>query len=80
MLEQSANNSRFKHRKVLESVVGRDNLAADFLTWFSPYEYARQGVDFEFPAPETCPNPECLMPIAPKKHGFYCRRSLEMAE
>jgi hypothetical protein len=48
-----------------------------FLTWVNPREYARQGVDFEFPAPETCPNPECLMPIAPKKHGFYERNCLD---
>ena len=48
-----------------------------FLTSVSPYEYARQGVDFEFPVPDSCPNPECLMPIAPKKHGFYERNCLD---
>lgn len=48
-----------------------------FLTWVSPGEYARQGVNFEFPAPDTCPNPECLIPIAPKKHGFYERNCLD---
>lgn len=48
-----------------------------FLTLVSPAEYARQGVDFEFPIPDTCPNPECLMPIPPKKHGFYERNCLD---
>lgn len=50
-----------------------------FLTAVSPREYARQGEDFEFPVPETCPNPECLMPIFPKKHGFYKRNCLDFA-
>lgn len=49
-----------------------------FLTWVSPREYARQGEYFEFPAPETCPSPECLMPIPPKKHGFYERNCLDV--
>lgn len=48
-----------------------------FFTSVSPYEYARQGVDFDFPCPETCLNPECLMPITPKKHGFYERNCLD---
>ena len=48
-----------------------------FLTLVSPAEYARQGVDFEFPVPDTCPNPECLIPIPPKKHGFYERNCLD---
>lgn len=42
----------------------------------SPSEYARQGINFEFPVPKSCPNPECLIPISPKKHGFYERNSL----
>lgn len=42
----------------------------------SPSEYAKQGVKFEFPVPKSCPNPECLIPIPPKKHGFYERNSL----
>lgn len=50
-----------------------------FLTAVSPCEYARQGEDFEFPVPETCPNPECLIPIPPKKHGFYERNCLDFA-
>lgn len=48
-----------------------------FLTSISSYEYAKQGVDFEFPVPNTCPNPECLIPVAPKKHGFYERTCLD---
>jgi len=43
----------------------------------SPCEYARQGEDFDFPVPKTCPNPECLIPIPLKKHGFYKRNCLD---
>lgn len=42
----------------------------------SPRDYARQGMNFNFPTPNACPNPECLIPIPPKKHGFYERNSL----
>jgi hypothetical protein len=49
-----------------------------FLTSISPAEYARQGVNFEFPVPDACLNPECLMPIPPKKHGFYERNCLDV--
>lgn len=48
-----------------------------FLTSVSPSEYARLGEAFEFPVPETCLNPECLIPIPPKKHGFYERNCLD---
>ncbi len=47
------------------------------MTSTSPFEYARQGANFEFPVPDACPNPECLMPIPPKKHGFYERNCLD---
>jgi len=48
-----------------------------FLTSRSPEEYARQGENFEFPVPERCPNPACMVPIPPKKHGFYQRNCLD---
>lgn len=48
-----------------------------FLTSVSPAEYVRQGVNFKFPVPDACLNPECLMPIPPKKHGFYERNCLD---
>jgi hypothetical protein len=35
-------------------------------------------VNFEFPVPDACLNPECLMPIPPKKHGFYERNCLDV--
>ncbi|MDD2300561.1 MAG: hypothetical protein PHU69_13125, partial [Fermentimonas sp.] len=38
----------------------------------------RQGVNFKFPVPDACPNPECLIPIPPKKHGFYERNCLDV--
>jgi hypothetical protein len=48
-----------------------------FFTSLSPEEYASQGENIEFPVPERCPNPECMMPIPPKKHGFYQRTCLD---
>lgn len=50
-----------------------------FLTGVGTSEYARQGVEFGFPVPDACPNPECLIPIPPKKHGFYERNCLDFA-
>jgi len=48
-----------------------------FLTSVNPAEYAKQGTDFAFPVPESCPNPECMVPIPPIKHGFYERNCLD---
>lgn len=44
-----------------------------FYTSVSPEEYYRLGKDFPFPVPDSCPNPGCLVKIAPQKHGFYRR-------
>lgn len=48
-----------------------------FLTSVSPAEYARQGREFDFPTPEACLNPQCLISIPPKKHGFYERYCID---
>jgi len=44
-----------------------------FHTTVSPQEYYRLGKDFPFPEPSSCPSPQCLVEIPPKKHGFYTR-------
>jgi len=45
-----------------------------FYTEATPKEYFEQGPEFPFPQPDSCLNPACLMPVPPKKHGFYCRQ------
>jgi len=47
-----------------------------FYTSVSPEEYQRLGEDFPFPAPNSCPNPGCLVQVPPQKHGFYARNAL----
>jgi len=46
-----------------------------FFTSLSPEKYARQGENFEFPVPETCPNPACTTQkawlLSEKLLGFY---------
>lgn len=39
----------------------------------NPQEYVSLGRAFPFPEPESCPYPDCLVPIPLKKHGFYVR-------
>lgn len=39
----------------------------------SPSEYVSLGKAFPFPQPESCPHPDCLVPVPLKKHGFYVR-------
>ncbi len=39
----------------------------------SPSEYVSLGKAFPFPKPESCPHPDCLVPVPLKKHGFYVR-------
>lgn len=48
-----------------------------FYTLATPEEYFRQGKDFPFPEPQKCLQPECLIPIPPKKHGFYSRNVID---
>jgi len=48
-----------------------------FSTNVTPEEYYNMGRDFPFPGPQTCLNPGCLLPIAPKPHGFYTRNCID---
>ena len=48
-----------------------------FYTTLSPKEYHRLGKDFPFPAPNSCPNPACLIQVPPEKHGFYDRNAVD---
>jgi len=48
-----------------------------FYTLATPEEYFYQGRKFPFPKPQKCLQPDCLISIPPKKHGFYSRNAIE---
>lgn len=49
-----------------------------FYTKTCPEEYFKAGEAFPFPEPKSCMHPNCLMPIAPEKHGFYSRNCISI--
>ena len=48
-----------------------------FYTLATPEEYFHQSRKFPFPKPQKCLQPDCLISIPPKKHGFYSRNAIE---
>lgn len=48
-----------------------------FPTNVTPEEFFNSGVDFPFPQPKVCLNPDCRTPVPPKKHGFYTRNAID---
>ena len=48
-----------------------------FPTDLTPEEFFNLGLDFPFPRPQVCLNPDCRIPVAPKKHGFYARNAID---